>query len=533
MSALLAPATGGQVGVGHLIRLAVRRDRVMVPGWFAALLLVCFASASATTSLYATEADRVKAAEAINSSPGIVALYGPILDVHSTGELAMTKMTVLYSVFAALMFLFVVRRHTRLEEEGGQSELLGGTAITRQAPLTAAIGFGFALALALGVLAAAANVAGGLPVAGSMAFGASWAGIGLVSTALTAAACQVSPSARTCAGIASAGIGVLYLLRAVGDTSDASWLSWITPFGWNTQLRAYSEPRWWILLLYAAAAAALAALALALSHRRDLGAGLVAARPGPRTGSRRLADAVALAIRVHTPRVVGWTAAVVVMGVVFGAIGPSFDKLDSQSLEDMMRRIGGTGAFREALLGAVVSVLGLIVTCFAVAVVGHGGSDEHDGRTEQVLATATSRARAFLATLVVGILGATWLLLAAGVALALGVGTDAHVSFGRLVGSALAQAPAMWSVVALSVLFFAWRSDQAPLGWGVVVVFATLGLVGELLGMPQWVLDLSPYTHTPHMPLEDFRLGPAVVLSGIAAALLAASWLRYRSRDIG
>ena len=119
------------------------------------------------------------------------------------------------------------------------------------------------------------------------------------------------------------------------------------------------------------------------------------------------------------------------------------------------------------------------------------------------------------------------------VALALGVGTDAHVSFGRLVGSALAQAPAMWSVVALSVLFFAWRSDRAPLGWGVVVVFATLGLVGELLGLPQWVLDLSPYTHAPHMPLEDFRLGPALVLSVIAAALLAVSWLRYRSRDIG
>ncbi|HEX2895729.1 MAG TPA: ABC transporter permease [Marmoricola sp.] len=533
MSAVLAPVRTRQVGLGQLVRLAVRRDRVMVPAWFAALLLVCFASASATATLYTTEADRVKAAEAINSSPGIVALYGPIVDVHSEGELAMTKMTVLYAVFVALMFLFVVRRHTRLEEEGGQSELLGGTAITRQAPLTAAIGFGFALALVLGVLTAAANVAGGLPVAGSLAFGASWAGIGLVSTTLTAAACQVSSSARTCAGIAAVGLGVLYLLRAVGDTSDASWLSWLTPFGWNTQLRAYSDPRWWILALYVGTALALAGLAFWLSHRRDLGSGLVAARPGPATGSPRLADAVALAIRVHTPMVVGWTVAVGVVGLVFGAISPSFDKLDSQSLEDMMRRIGGSGAFREALLGAVVSVLGLIVTCFAVAVVGHGGSDEQDGRTEQVLATATSRARAFLATLVVGILGATWLLLVAGVALAVGVGNDAGLSFGRLVGSALAQAPAMWLVVALSVLVFAWRSDRAVLGWGLVVVFTTLGLVGELLDLPQWVLDLSPYTHTPHMPLEDFRLGPAALLSLLAAVLLAVSWWRYRSRDIG
>ncbi len=251
MTAVSAPAGRpllGEVGVGRLIRLAARRDRLMVPIWTAVLVLVCFASASATTSVYPTEAERVKAAEAINASPGIVALYGPILDVHSKGELAMTKMTVLYAVFAAMMFLFVVRRHTRLAEEGGQSELLGGTAIDRDAPLTAAIAFGSVLAVALGLLVAVATVVGGLPVTGSLAFGASWAGTGLVATGLTAAACQVSASARTCAAIAASVLGVLYGLRAVGDTTAASWLSWLTPFGWNTQLRAYSDPRWWLLL---------------------------------------------------------------------------------------------------------------------------------------------------------------------------------------------------------------------------------------------------------------------------------------------
>lgn len=521
------------VGLGHLLRLAARRDRVMVPIWVAVLVLVCFASASSTPSLYPTEAERVKAAEAINESPGIVALYGPILDVHSTGELAMTKMTVLYAVFVVLMFLFVVRRHTRLEEEGGQSELLGGTAIPRQAPLAAAVVFGAGLSLALGLLTAVVNVAGGLPVIGSLAFGAAWAGTGLVATGITATACQVSASARTCAAIAAVTIGVLFGLRAVGDTTDASWLSWLTPFGWNTRLHAYGDTRWWVLLLYVATSVVLVVLARALSERRDLGSGLVAARPGPVNGSPRLADAVTLALRVHAPMLVGWTVAVAVMGAVFGAISPSFDAFDSEGIEDMMRRIGGEGAFRDTLLGAVVSVVALVITCFAVAVVGHGGSDEQDGRTEQVLATATSRARAFLATLVIGIVGATWLLLVLGVALALGVGNDSDSSFGRLVGSAMAQGPAMWAVAALAVLCFAWRSAWAPLGWGVVVLFATLGQIGELLGLPGWLLAVSPYEHAPHMPLEDFAVAPAVVLSAIAAALLAASWLRYRARDIG
>jgi ABC-2 type transport system permease protein len=524
---------GHASGARPLVRLAARRDRVLVPSWLGVLLLVDLASAASVPSLYPTEAERVKAAEAINASPGIVALYGPILDVHSTGELAMAKMTVLYAVFVAIMMLFVVRRHTRLDEENGQAELLGGTAMTRDAPLTAAVTFGTGVALLLGALTAVLNIASGLHVAGSLAFGASWAGIALVAVGLTVVACQLSASSRTCAAIASSAIGILFVLRAVGDTTEASWLRWVTPFGWSTQLRAYSGTRWWILLLYVGLAAALVGTAHVLRARRDLGSGLLAPRSGPANGSPRLADAIALTLRVHTPMLAGWTTAVAVTGLVFGAITPSFDAFDSGGARDMLERVGGAGAFRDTLLGAVIAELALIVTCFAVAVLNHGGSDEHDGRTEQVLATATSRSRAFLASVAVALGAVTWLLLVCGVSLATGVGGNTDHSFLRLVGSAVAQAPAVWVVVALAVLCFAFSSRLALLGWGVVVLFATLGQIGELLGFPQWVLDLSPYTHAPRMPLEDFDLVTALALTAIAAGLLALAWMRYRTRDIG
>ncbi len=56
---------------------------------------------------------------------------------------------------------------------------------------------------------------------------------------------------------------MLFVLRAVGDTS-VSWLSWLSPFGWSTQLRAWSDPRWWVLLLYVVASVGLVAAAQAL-----------------------------------------------------------------------------------------------------------------------------------------------------------------------------------------------------------------------------------------------------------------------------
>jgi hypothetical protein len=115
-------------GTGLLVRLDLKRDRILIATWVALLTATCYASAAATAALYPTVSDQVSAARAINSSGAIVALYGPVLDPHSLGELAMTKMTVLYAVLVAVMCLVVIRRHTRTEEESGRTELVGGTA---------------------------------------------------------------------------------------------------------------------------------------------------------------------------------------------------------------------------------------------------------------------------------------------------------------------------------------------------------------------------------------------------------------------
>jgi len=202
----------------------------------------------------------------------------------------------------------------------------------------------------------------------------------------------------------------------------------------------------------------------------------------------------------------------------------------------MMERLGGVGVLRETLIAAELSVVAVVVSCFAITVVGHSGSDEIDGRTEQVLATATSRSRSFLATLLVAGLGATWLLLVTGVAVTIGYGAAGGDSFGdsfgEVVPSALAQAPAVWLMTALAALCLALRSRWTVIAWGLLVAFVTLGQIGELLKLPSWVLALSPYTHVPTMPVEDFVWAPELSLTAAAAGLLIVAWTRYRTRDI-
>lgn len=524
------------VGTGILTRQAFRRDRLIAPIWIAVLALVVYASAAATPTLYTTAAERVQAAEAINNNPAVVALYGPILDVHSIGELSMTKMTVLYTIFAAILIVIMVRRHTRVEEESGRLELVGGTAVGRDAPTFSATVEAVIVSVIMGLLAALASIGGGLPVQGSIAFGATWTGIGLVTTGLTLVACQLSASARTCAAMVAGALGVLYVLRAVGDIS-AHWLSWLSPFGWNTQFRAWSEPRWWMLALYVGSAAILITIAQLLRSRRDLGSGMVAARPGRATGSPRLADAISLAFRVNQGAIITWSLALAALGVVFGAIAPGVsDLLNTGNASEIIARLGGAGGMADALVTAVLSLVAIIVVCFAMSVIGHTGGDEADGRTEAVLATATSRSRWFAATTLVAFGGVLWLLAVSGFFMWIGVGAagapgGAHP--GKILPAALVWTPAAWVVVAIAAALFALRRSWTAIGWVLPALCLVISLVGELLQLPDWFIKISPFAHVPQLPAAAMDWSPLLVMTGIAVIVTAFAWWRFARRDIG
>jgi ABC-2 type transport system permease protein len=318
------------------------------------------------------------------------------------------------------------------------------------------------------------------------------------------------------------------VVRALGDASGATWLSWLSPFGWNTQVSAWSGTRWWALVLYPLISTVLLAAAQRLHGRRDVGAGLVAARPGPANGSPRLADAISLSVRVHGAALVVWTGAVGVLGLLFGFIAPGLDDLlDSTTAKELIDRLGGQ------MLAAVLSMIAIVVSCFAVSVLTHAGGDESGGRAEEVLATATSRARWLAASLLVAALGSLWLLFVTGLTLWIGYASAGGPSAADLVSAAIGWSPAVWVVTGLAAVLLAIRSRWAVLGWAWPGLFLTLTIVGELVGFPAWLTGLSPYSHVPAMPAEPWSWGPEVGLTVVAAGLVGGAWWRFRERDIG
>jgi ABC-2 type transport system permease protein len=529
--------TEGLAGTGTLLRLALHRDRVMLPVWVSVFVVMAAFSADATVGLYPDTASRVRAAEAINGTPSLVALYGRIYDVTSLGAIAMIKMGGIGSALLAVLAFMLVVRHTRAEEETGRLELLAGGVLGVYAPLTAALACATGTAIATGLLTAVALSAVGLPVAGSVALGLAWTATGTVFAGVGAVAAQVATGARAARGLAAAALGLAYVLRAVGDSAgeEPSWLSWTSPIGWGQQVRPYAGDRWQVFVLLVVLTAGCVTAAFALNGRRDLAAGLLPDRPGPAVAATGLRSPAALAWRLQRGVLAAWAAGFAMLGFVLGNVASNVgDMLDSPESRELITRLGGVERLTDAFIAAELGFMGVFTAAFGVQAALRAHGEETSIRLEAILATGADRTRWLLSHTSIALLGPLVLLLVAGVAVgaANAAKTGEPADLGNALVGALVHLPAVWVVVGLVVAAYGLAPRFVEVGWAALVVFLLVGELGPLLELPGWVMDLSPFTHVPRLPGGEFRPAPLLWLGGLAAALSTAGFVGFRRRDI-
>ena len=439
----------------------------------------------------------------------------------SAGSLVAWKVLVFAAGAAGLMGIFTVVRHTRDDEEQGRLELVGATAVGRQAPLAAALVVAFGSCLVLIPLIAAVQVVLGYPVAGSLALGAAVGLSGCVFAAVAAVCAQLTVSARTARGMAIGVLGVAFLLRAVGDAaSGTSWLRWASPLGWAEQIQVYASPRWIVGALFVGAAAVLAGGAARLASRRDLGAGLLPVRPGRPEAAGWLRSPLALAWRLQRGALLGWAIGFVLAGAVLGSAASGIGAVlnTSPQARQIFIRLGGHSGLVDAYLAAVIGILGVVSAAYAVAAVLRLHAEETERRAEPVLATPVGRVRWAGSHLLVAAGGSAGLLLAGGLATALGDGLTSGglaTQLPRLIGAGLAQIPAAWVMGGLAAALFGLVPRTAVVGaWTALGLVALITLLGPSIRLAQGVLDISPFSHLPKLPGAPVDGGAAGVAGG-------------------
>jgi ABC-2 type transport system permease protein len=521
--------------IAPLTRFELRRDRVRIVVWIAAIVVVVISTVVSVKGLYPTQADLDQAARASEDNASAIIFNGPPQGLDTLGGQVAFQTGTFGLILMGLMSIFMLGRSTRGEEEAGRSELLRSLPIGEDALAGAALLTVTGMNLATGALISIALIALGLPVTGSIVFGLSFTLLGLLFAAITLAAAQVTENTRVVYGIGGLVLGAAFVLRAVGDIGDGT-LSWLSPIGWAQKTRPFAGERWWPFLIIIGATAGLAWVASVLSRRRDLGAGLVAPRAGPAHASRALGSPLGLAARLQRGSLIGWSAGLAVLAVAYGSITDSIHDFvkDNKTLSDVIAA-QGHGTIVEQYLAMSFRILALVSAAFAIQAVQRIRSEESSTHAEQILGTAVSRVRFAASHLVTSFGGTVVVLVCIGAAFGISdavVTGDPDAIWQSIVG-VLVFAPAVWLLAAFTIALIGVAPRASAWAWALLSVCFVIGFFGQLFGLPQWAEDLSPFQHVPQYPAADLALLPLAVLLVVTTALTAIGLSGFRHRDIG
>jgi ABC-2 type transport system permease protein len=535
-------------GVLRLALLQARTDRGTLTAWILGIAGLGYAAATAVTTQFAEDNDRAALMSVAAASPAFLFLRG-LPDGISSGAVTFFQGYSFSAVLAGLMSAFLVVRHTRADEDQGRFELVGSTQVTRVTSLYATLILGTCANVVLALAVAAGFIGAGLPAAGSFLAGTAVAAVGLFFMAAAALVAQVMPSGRSANGTAAALVGGAYLIRGAGDalgTAEpsllhvtAAWPSLFSPIGWGQRIRPFTEADTLPLLVTGTVAIVLAGAAVALRNGRDLGTSYIAANDsGAERAGAGLASMPGLAWRLQRGSLASWCFTGAALGAVAGGLGPVVrDALEGNpSVAALMRRlVPGDAGLVDLFTTAMLGIAGILAAAAGIEAVLRLRTEEADGRAELLLAVPAARFRWVGSTLAVAALTTTAVAVAAGASAAVvfALGQAGGSSPGTVFAAALAHVPAALVFPAVAVLVFAlaprWSS---AVGWSALAAALVLGQFGELLGLPVWLQDLSPFRHSSAMPVEAFNPEGALLMAAVAVVAAAAAIRLIRERDV-
>lgn len=535
----------GFTGSMRLVRLALRRDRITLPAWILGMAVFLGATTALFEDNYAKHPELLALdTRIVVENPGMRVLG--LVTGTSVGGYTLHRDGLTLAVLAAVMSVLAVVRHTRQSEELGREEMLGAGVVGRYASLAAAVVVAVAANVVLAVMLALGMVLAGQPAAGSVAAGASVALVGIAFTGVAAMTSQLASTSRGAIGLASAGLAGSFMLAALGNmlgTVDgaalrvtSAWPAWLSPIGWGQQVRPFAENLWWPSGLAWVAVASLFFVAVALAGRRDVGRGMWPERRGAASASRNLLSPSGLVWRLQRGALLGWALGLVGFGLIFGALSDQIRTLEGAAT-DWYATFGGDVDLLGAYWASMMQIAGMAVSIYVVSLVLRLHHDEAQGALESVLATAVSRMRWLGAYALNAVAGASLLMLGYAVAMAV-TGGSVLGGFGPLLGDLVAAALVQLPAIAVLGAAAAAATMLAPrwavgLSWGMVVGAIVVGpMFGPSLGMPSWLLNLSPFTHVPNAPAAAVTLAPIVGLAVAGLLLTAGSVLLMRHRNL-
>lgn len=503
--------------------------------------VVVASSAFSYGRIYKTAAERQRLAAAFGANHASAALFGPAPQLQTAAGFTVFKVSMLLIVIGALWGLLTSTRLLRGEEDAGRWELLlTGPDTSGRAVAQALAGLGVGTGIIWAITAVLTAVTGRssavhFSVTASLYFALAMAASAVEFLAVGAVTSQLAPTRRQAAGYAAAFLGVSYGLRMVADAGTGlHGLIWASPLGWVEQLQPLTGPRPLALIPVAAFTATLAALAVLLAGRRDVGEGMLPDRNARAARTRLLSGPTGLTVRLTLPAACGWAAGVAVAAVLIGTVAKAAGATIEGSERQVFSRLGAPGSGAAAFSGIAFLILAIVIAFQAASQMNAARAEEAEGRLDHVLAAPVSRSRWFADRLAAGVAALLFSGIAAGIFTWAGEATQGGgISFPAALDAGINIIPPALFVLgagALAAGFWPRRAGTIVyviVGWSVLIQFA-----GGFAAQNHWVLDTSLFHQMASAPAvpPDWRVNG--LLTGLALAAMLLGERAFRHRDL-
>ncbi len=92
--------------------------------------------------------------------------------------------------------------------------------------------------------------------------------------------------------------------------------------------------------------------------------------------------------------------------------------------------------------------------------------------------------------------------------------------------------PAVWAMLSIAIFFLGTYPKGLAITWIYLMYSFLINYLGQLLKLPEIFAKLTPFSHTPQVPVEQITILPLLVLTLIAIGLSTYGFIKYRQRDI-
>lgn len=525
-------------GTGGITKLLLRQNKLKIILWLLALAGITLVVANVYPTVYTTQEDIMGFAVTMEN-PAMIAMLGShyTLGDYNIGAVFANEMLLFTAIAVGVMNILFVSSSTRNDEEEGRLEMVRALPVGRLAYLTAS---GIMILIVNGALLLLTAIGlgfisePGMTWEASFLYGALLAATGLFFASLTALCAQLAGTSR---GTTSLSLGVLiaaYIVRAIGDV-ESEVMALISPLGWVVRTEVFVNNSWWPIAALLNGMGLLLIAALYLNTKRDINTGLLPDRKGKVRASAFLKTRIGLTWYFEKTNLIAWTIVLFLLSAAFGAILGELEVYFSDM--DIIQAYFSEGSgvsLTEQFIALLMSILSIFTAVPVVSTILKLKKEEKQGRVENYYSRSVSRNSVLSSYYSISLLAT--IVMQAMIGLGLYITADQVLEEGlelsMVLSSTLVYVPAIWLVIGLATMLVGAFPKGSGLAWFYVVFSLIVIYIGGLIDFPDWVNNLSAFTHVPQIPIEEIDWPALGVLTSVALVLSLIGFIGYNKRDI-